>query len=74
MARLMLMPTPLPATAAGRSRRGTNCGTIDCQAGAVRAAPMLRRKVQSSKRKGVMISSLTSTALAAATIVTEISA
>ncbi len=42
IARPMLTPTPLLATAAARSRLGTRLGTTDCHAGAVNAAPAPR--------------------------------
>lgn len=38
-ARLIFMPTLFAATAGARSDLGTSCGTSDCQAGAVKAAP-----------------------------------
>ena len=53
IARLILMPTLLAATAAPRSRRGTSSGTIDCHAGAVSALPKLMTNMNASSETGV---------------------
>jgi hypothetical protein len=53
-ARLMLKPTALAATAAGRSSRGTRRGTIDCHAGAPSAAPVSMRNVKASSSHAVI--------------------
>ena len=53
IARLILMPTLLAATAAPRSRRGTSSGTIDCHAGAVSALPILMTNMNASSETGV---------------------
>ena len=49
MAREMLMPSELSATAARSWGRGTSAGTIDCQVGAINAAPSPPTKVSASK-------------------------
>src|SRR6266404_9291748 len=54
IARAMLMPTLLSAIAAGKSEEGTNSGVIACQTGLLIAAPTPRRKVDKSKRDGVI--------------------
>src|SRR5258705_4847908 len=69
IARLMLNPMLLMATACCRSWRGTSCGTIDCQAGAASAPPAPIRKVKISKLIGVTRSRTTSAAKTALTAV-----
>src|SRR5450759_949068 len=51
-ARLTLIPTLLAATAAAKFFFRTSWGTIDCQAGAVRAEPAPSRNVNSSNEPG----------------------
>ena len=62
MARAMLMPTPLSATAWASSGLGTRSGVMACQAGAPRAAVVPSRKVNSRSRPGVMAPVATTTA------------
>src|SRR5262245_16891984 len=69
MARLTLTPTLFAATAALRSCPGTSCGTIDCQTGAVSAAPTPMRNVNSNRLPGVAAPIQTTTANIAATVV-----
>ena len=52
-ARLTLMPTPLSATAGRRCSRGTSCGMIESQAGAMRAAAVPPRKLKPRSAAGV---------------------
>ena len=73
IARLMLKPTLLAATAGARSRLGTSCGTIACHAGAVSAPPVPIRNVNSSNVSGVTTSSQTNAANRAETAVVAIS-
>src|SRR5579871_2831745 len=49
IAREILMPTLLAATAEVKSSLGTNCGTIDCHAGSANAPAAPMRNVKSSK-------------------------
>src|SRR5882724_2147944 len=60
------MPTLLAAIAGCKSSLGTSCGTIDCQAGAVRALAAPTRKVKSSRLSGVAQPSQTRAAKTAA--------
>src|SRR6185436_2231111 len=60
-ARAMLKPMLWRVTAPGRSSRGTSSGTIDCQAGPLRAAPSPRRKVKRSSSPGVVTPASVST-------------
>jgi hypothetical protein len=53
MARAMLMPRLLRATAAGSSPFGTNSDTIAWKGGALSAAPKPRAKVKSRRISGV---------------------
>ena len=62
IARLMLIPTLLAATAAGRSSRGTSDGTIDCQGGAVIALAAPITNINTSSVIGVTTSNVTSAA------------
>ena len=62
MARLMLIPTLLAATAAGRISRGTSDGTIDCQGGAVIALAAPITNMKSNSVTGVTRSNVTSAA------------
>ncbi len=54
IAREMLTPRLLSATAGRSSGFGTSSGTIDCQAGAASAAPMPLTKVSASSEIGVI--------------------
>ncbi len=54
-ARARLKPALLRAMASASSGRGTNSGTMDCQAGLFRAEPMLSRKVSASRVAGETI-------------------
>ena len=67
MARAMLMPTPLSATAWVSSGRGTRSGVIACQAGAPMAVMVPSRKVNRSRSPGVTRSAATITARSTAT-------
>jgi len=62
IARPMLIPTLLAATAAGRSSRGTSDGTIDCQGGAVIALAAPITNINTSSVIGVTTSNVTSAA------------
>src|ERR1700738_4248394 len=53
IARLMLKPTLFAETAGARTRLGTSCGTIACQAGAVSAPPIPIRNVNRSNTRAV---------------------
>ena len=68
IARLMLTPTLLEATAAGKSSRGTSIGTIACQAGASRALPVATMNMNPSSNGAVTISSITNVANIAVTM------
>ena len=57
------------ATAGLRSCRGTSCGTMDCQTGAVSAAPTPMRNVNSKRLPGVAAPNQTIAANIAATVV-----
>src|SRR5277367_829683 len=65
IARLMLIPTLLAATADGKSAFGTRLATTDCQAGAVIAVPIATAKLNTSKLAGVIRFTHTSAANAA---------
>ena len=67
MARLTLIPRELSAIAWLRVSRGTSCGTMDNQAGAIKAAPQPSRKVKSRSRGAFIDPIATSRAKAAAT-------
>ena len=54
-ARARLNPALFIAMASGNSGRGTNSGTIDCQAGLFKAEPILSRKVSASSVAGETI-------------------
>ena len=68
-ARLTLTPTLFAATAGLRSCFGTSCGTMDCQTGAVNAAPTPMRNVNSKRLPGVAAPNQTMAANTAATVV-----
>src|ERR1700722_7930071 len=72
-ARLKLKPTLLAAVALSRSRRGTSSGTIEAQAGEVRAPATPRRKVVVSKAPAVARLSETRPAKATERTMTAIS-
>jgi len=52
MARLTFMPTEFKAMACRSSDRGTSCGTMAYQAGAMKAAPVPMAKVNINKSQG----------------------
>jgi hypothetical protein len=54
-ARARLNPALLIEIASGNSERGTNSGTIACQAGLFMAEPMFRKKVRTSSAHGEMM-------------------
>ena len=62
MARLMLTPTLLTATALCRSSRGTSIGTIACHAGASKALPVATTNMKARRSGAVTRSSVTSVA------------
>src|SRR5579863_6274840 len=66
MARLILKPTPLRATAARSSSFGTSCGTIACHAGIVRTVAIPDTEINVSSQLGVIQSSHTKVANRAA--------
>ena len=74
IARLMLNPTPLAATAGIRSFRGTSSGTMACQPGVPSAVPAAITNMNSRSTAGVIKPSMTQTAKIADKIVVVLSA